>query len=345
MLKLGASVSARLKTIHLVLHSRFADTLLRQLFGTFSEVPLPNLRVLHLDCDMEGGRKCTALCRDWDMPSLRTLKVVNVLPQLAPAVASKIISCSLELNRWGVENSEWRWRPKELLDFLGCLTAVEQLDIVSPVCDDVTEADVLQLDTVRYLVVRLPKLSVALGRNILHFAKFPNITSLVIEIGLPDIEQFEDILKNVSDALGNATPKSMSDLTISLIHDSGSTATSPFWLLPGWCAQFEKLKHITLDSPRRIAHGLLSFTNDVDSFRLSNPNGLKNQIYLLQMVPDIWKIGPSRRAIFDGEEIDRIDGSVAELMGAIRFVDKKYSGEVSLIPLSFLVAVDDTRHV
>ncbi len=137
----------------------------------------------------------------------------------------------------------------------------------------------------------------------------------------------------------------MSDLSISLIHDSGSTATSPFWLLPGWCAQFEKLKHITLDSPRRIAHGLLSFTNDVDSFRLSNPNGLKNQIYLLQMVPDIWKIGPSRRAIFDGEEIDRIDGSVAELMGAIRFVDKKYSGEVSLIPLSFLVAVDDTRHV
>ncbi len=84
-------MSARLKTVYLVLHQGFADTLLRQLFGTFSEIPLPNLCVLPLDCDIEVGRKCTTLCHDWDMPSLRILKVVNVLLQLAPAAGPAYI--------------------------------------------------------------------------------------------------------------------------------------------------------------------------------------------------------------------------------------------------------------
>jgi len=128
MLRLGASIPARLTAIRLVLRREIEDSFIRLISRTFSSVSLPNVLELHIDCGIDFGRKCTTLCNDWDMPSLRELEAINVLPNLPLAVASKIRSCCLVTNKGIIKNVEWRWSASELIGFLESLTVLSGAD-------------------------------------------------------------------------------------------------------------------------------------------------------------------------------------------------------------------------
>jgi len=318
MLQLGASISARLRIMQLNL-KYIEDSFVRQISHTFSAVSLPHLDELRITCAMGFGRKCTAICRDWDMPSLRKLEAINVIPELPSAAASNIRSCRIEIEEGNGKIVDWRWRAIEILDFFMELASLEYLDITFPLRQDDRPAweETIILDTVTALVLRLPKVNSALHRNFLHIAEVPNITSLSLEIGLTDLKQFGKVLDNIGGAFRNSVPTSLTDLTITIVEGNIQSRT-PFMKLPAWCLCFQNLKHITLNSPRRRAHGLFSFANNIDSVRMSNPNFLKTQVFLLNLLPNIWRNGPSRRAVWDGLEIQKEDPGFDELMDFMR---------------------------
>ncbi len=170
------------------------DSFIQQISHTFSAVSLPHLNELRLNCATGFGRKCTAICRDWDMLSLRRLEATNVIPEIPSEAASSVRSCRVEIEEGNGRNADWRWRAIEMIDFLMQLTSLEHLDVTFPLRQDDRPYETITLDTVTGLVLRLPKVDSALRRNFLHIAEVPNITSLSLEIGLSSMKQFGNAL-------------------------------------------------------------------------------------------------------------------------------------------------------
>lgn len=306
MCELAVSISARIQK--LCLHLSNSDRPhLQQIIQTFSCVPLPALDELSLKCYTNIGHQnhCKTICRNWDMPSLRKLYVVDVLPELRSDIASRIEFCTVEANRQKSVDElevEGYWETLEIMGFLLSLTSVKDLHVYVRLVDDYFQiGDGPAMDSVRNLTLGIQNTEVAMGENILRLIQFPAITSFKLDLGLEDIRTLEEALQNIQFV---TPPTSVTDLTLAVgIEYESYEGRMPTYMIGEWSALFGGLKTLTLESRRDRSHGLFSFAGQMDAIKVIDREEEGMSGDFLADITHIWNRGPYRTAVLDAEDV------------------------------------------
>ncbi|KLO08180.1 hypothetical protein SCHPADRAFT_944670 [Schizopora paradoxa] len=261
MYQLAVSISSRIRKMDIWITDQDL-AYLQQIGRTCSNISLPFLFDLTVTCHSEVTRKCRNLCYDWIMPSLRKLRVNNVLPHLSSDVLSKIDECSIEANY-----STDILRTEEIVEFLLSLTAVKVLCVTVRLFDFYERSNrSAKMDSVERLTLELQNSRVALGQNILHFIEFPSLKSFNLDLGLKDLSDLDDALENVN---FKVQPKSVTDVTLGVgIEYEFYDEAMPTYLIGEWSQNFVGLKTLTLESKRKKTHGLFAFSTSVDAIKI-----------------------------------------------------------------------------
>ncbi|KLO10181.1 hypothetical protein SCHPADRAFT_529682 [Schizopora paradoxa] len=297
MYQLATSISSRIRKLDISL-SKSDLPYLQQLRQTYSNFSLPSLFELNLRCYNQASRECRNFCRDWDMPSLRGLKVAEVLPELSSNVLSRIEFCSISANY-----IEETWRTTEIMEFLLSLTVVKDLRVSVRLSGFYPDSDQgAQLESVEKLSLALQNTNVAMDKNILHFIKFPSITSFNLDVGLTDIRDLEEILGNVT---FKVPPLKVADVNLAVgIEFEDYDSRMPTFMIGEWSQAFEGLKTLTLESNRSKAHGLFAFADSIDAIKLIDPKeeGLTGEF--LANMTHMWDSRrPHRTAVIDANDV------------------------------------------
>jgi hypothetical protein len=297
MYHLATSISSRIRTLEIYL-TNLDLPYLQQIRQTCSNVSLPSLFELNFRCHYEVSRNCRKFCRDWSMPSLRRLKVYEALPVLSSDVLSKIHYCYISANY-----SQDTWRATEIIAFLLSFTAVEELHVSVRLFGffaGLIEGG--QMESVQKLSLELQNTTVAMDKNILHFIKFPSITSFNLNIGLKDIRDLEEILENVK---FKVPPLTVTDVNLAVgIEFEEQFRRMPTYMIGEWSQAFGGLKSLTLESKRSKAHGLFAFADAVDAIKIIDPEeeGLSGE-FLAEMT-HMWDgRRPYRTAVIDANDV------------------------------------------
>lgn len=118
MYELVASISSRIRSLSLDLRE-YDQPYLQQIFGSYSSISLPFLYDFSLEFERSTGRGNRHFCRDWDMPSLRELRIIEILSHLHSDILQQIQTCHLMANEYP--------HASDILAFLGSLTSVSKL--------------------------------------------------------------------------------------------------------------------------------------------------------------------------------------------------------------------------
>lgn len=303
---LAVSVSSRIRTLSLTLSS-FDLPHLETILQTCSSMTLPFLEDLSLSCSSVGPH-CTSLCSNWDMPSLRRLGISDILPTLAFSVLPQIKACTVVAN-WGnqtedLEEDEYL-EATEVVEFLASLTSVEVLQVDVRLLDEYIGPEGPSMGTVKKMTLILRTLEVAKATHIMDIIQFPNILSLKLEFGLPDVESLDEALgATSSSSVFEQSVTSVTHLQLSLDQEFGDTRDRPFNVINDWCTRFEDLQSIILENKREKGHGLLSFAGSIDAIRVSSTHETIPEDSISR-IPDLWKRTKQRKvAVFNSDFLE-----------------------------------------
>ncbi|KLO10179.1 hypothetical protein SCHPADRAFT_529643 [Schizopora paradoxa] len=324
MYELAVSLSSRIRKLSIFI-SEFSTPSLDAIQQACSDAHFPSLSELTLNCYAESPRRCRTLCREWNMPSLTTLSVVNILPTLPHDVTLNIQTLSIDANKDTNLGHDDSWRPAEIIAFLFSFSSVKDLHVSTRLFNvriQNQQSDPrMKMESVERLTLHLPNTKSATESNILHLIKFPSLTSFKLDLGLSDLEDLDEALKHVKFL---ATPASVTDVTLAVGAEMDSVGRAPLHVIEEWCNRFEGLKSFTLDSDRSRSHGLLAFTGSIDVLKVVNRKeggeGMPD-CFLSKLMP-LW-VRPHRTAVIGVEE----NGDGIDRTETIRFIDSDSDSE------------------
>ncbi|KLO10178.1 hypothetical protein SCHPADRAFT_930669 [Schizopora paradoxa] len=321
MYELTVSLSSRIQklSIHISENSSLDLDVIQK---TYSNASFPCLSELTLEWYTESPRTCRFLFQGWVMPSLTTLCVVSILPILSPAVFSKILTLSVEVNRGVDEDGDDAWHPTEIITFLlSCLSVVDVRISARLFSTQLLPPNTLpKMESVKRLTLHLPNTETAMESNILHLIKFPSLTSFKLDLGLGDLECLDTVLKHVSFL---AMPDSVTDVTLAVgvEMDSCEGRLSLPYTIGKWCNRFKGLKSLTLDSDRRRTHGIFAFTGPIDVLKV-----VKHHQSDAEKMPDVFLFRlehfwdrPHRTAVV---AVEKFDGEINHQTGNIQYIER-----------------------
>ncbi|KLO10201.1 hypothetical protein SCHPADRAFT_530003 [Schizopora paradoxa] len=318
MYALTASLSSRIQKLSVCFSDFSAFNLnFDATKNIFANASFPCLSDLTLKCLTESTRAYRSLCQDWNMPSLTTLRVVNVLPIIPPVILSKILTLSVDANRDSNDGDDDAWRPTEIITFLLSCLSVANLRVAACLFNTHPSRPLPKMESVKRLTVDLHNTGPIAESNILSLVEFRSLTSFRLHLGISDLEDLDEALERIEFL---AAPTSVTEVTLTVGVEVGSDAgRAPLRAIEEWCnARFKGLKSLTLGSNRRICRGLFEFTRSIDVLKVIDRNdgeeGMSDR-FLSKLMP-LWD-HPHRTAVIGAEENDDgIDGS-----GKIRFID------------------------
>ncbi|KLO10196.1 hypothetical protein SCHPADRAFT_930679 [Schizopora paradoxa] len=312
MYNLAVSISSRIQTLTLTL-SKSDLPHLETLLQTCSSMNLPFLEDFDLSCS-DVGHQCRSICSNWDMPSLRKLGIWNVLPVLASSVLSQIKACTVAAN-WGkqVEDIE-SLGTSEVVEFLVSLTSVEDLRVDVHLLAEYQgdDSENISMGSVKKLTLCLQNLESTQTQVVMGIIKFPSILAFNIELGLPDIVALDEALEAVSSSwVFEESVESITHFQLSLSTENGDSLNEPFEVINDWCARFEGLRSITVESKREKGHGLLSFASSIDAVRVFSgdepmPEGS------ISGIPGLWNTTKQRNVASFSSDLLEIGGGFDE---------------------------------
>ncbi|KLO06205.1 hypothetical protein SCHPADRAFT_1002468 [Schizopora paradoxa] len=279
--KLAVSISSRIRILNIYISSSDLSQL-QKIREICSSISLPSVIELILGCDTDVSRVFQDICRDWNMPALKKLDLDEILPQLPPDVMSKIHSCSIEINY-----TKDVWRTDEILGFLLSLKTVKVLRVLVRLFGTYGRSSKdSKMDSVQNLTLELQNTRVAMDRNILHFIKFPSITSFKLDLGIKDVNDLDNALENVTFL---TPPTSVNNVTLAVgMEFEKYESRKPTSMVGEWCNVFEGLECLTLESDKKKTHGLLSFAASVDAIRITDFKGGIDGDYLHYLPYNSW---------------------------------------------------------
>ncbi|KLO10025.1 hypothetical protein SCHPADRAFT_538954 [Schizopora paradoxa] len=310
MFNLTASISLRIRTMYLHL-SQYDLAHLQQVTGALSSLSLPFLAKLHLSASVRIGRESSSLTRDWDMPSLRKLTVIDLLPELSLDVMSKIETLSVTANvDYTLEEDHRYWRTNEIVAFLEGMTFVKKLSVSVRLHDNYTAVrNPAPMRSVEHLSLGLRSLDAAMGLTILHIFDFPAMTAFELRLGLPALEHLEDALNRVLASFGDPNPRDITDLTLFVGREFNRNLVEsppvPLKVIKNWCGEFGKLKSLKLEhcSLRPMEDALFSFSGNLESLKLVNSEEGVVSMDCLDAIPRHWDYDGKCNAVLDTAQI------------------------------------------
>lgn len=94
----------------------------------------------------------------------------------------------------------------------------------------------------------------------------------------------------------------VTDLTLGVDQQYGFPGRNkPFEQIARWSEHFGKARNITLESRRDYGHGLFSFAEPFNTFRLLHSKEPTISSNMLEFIPDNWDSGPSREVVIDAD--------------------------------------------